>query len=212
MILLQTSLDIGANIPTHLRGWDVVIWALMTVLMTIFAAVFRYAILPKLIKKENKEVIKTVTKEEFDKLVTENEIVVNENNTIFKRFDHIEAALTDAVKQREWFNNSNMERLNKMSEQIQALTEKILEASLNALAANIYNTSCPTLTKMYCLVAFIKLGGNGEVLEFAIKDFLLANRTWWLSVYRKELENFKGAVNMEKYQDTLKYLKERIHT
>jgi len=79
----------------------------------------------------------------------------------------------------------------------------INEVHLNrrySLLSLIYSKA-PTLSRMYALLEYIKLGFNHEAIEWSAKDFIINNQQLWWSVVNetkdapiKDLENYKDCV------------------
>jgi hypothetical protein len=165
--------------------------------------------MPKLIKRESKDVVATISREEVQKVITENELLLGESNTFFRRLDNIETALIDAKKEREFYNNTISERFTVMSDRVQVISMKLEETSTHALEVGIYDSNSPPLRRMIKLISYIKRGKNGNCLNFAIKDLLLPNKELWQSLFDL-LNDLSDVTNMEAYQASLKKIKESV--
>jgi Fe-S cluster biosynthesis and repair protein YggX len=164
--------------------------------------------IPKLVKKEKKDIVENITSEKFDELVKESELLIDENHTIFKRLSDIDVMLLDINKhlaeakdEREWFNRDTIQRLNMMSEEIR-------KTNLIALEASVY-TDGPILGRMYNFIAYLKLGGNGNCLDFACKNLILNNKSIWKSLYQ-QINDTSNVLNKELYSASLEQIRTSV--
>jgi hypothetical protein len=207
LYLLQTEMALvkDAVEGTGLRGWSqVALYALVVVGFVVLRL-----IMPKLIKRESQDVVSTISREEVQKVIAENELLLGENNAFFRRLDNIEAALIDAKKEREFYNNTISERFTVVSDRIQAISLKLEETSLHALEVGIYDSNSPSLRRMIKLISYIKRGADGNCLNFAIKDLILPNKELWQSLFEL-LNDFSDVTNKEAYLASLEKIKKTV--
>jgi len=208
---LQAELAIAEIVAEHtgFKGWSlVVVYALVFVGFVIWGIITRKIVIPRMIKKEEKDVVTSLTKEKFDELVKESEIITGDNHTIFQRLNRIDTALNDinkylvdAKNEREWFNRDAIARFTTMSEEIR-------KDKLIALAASVY-TAGPPLGRMHNFIAYIKLGGNGNCLDFACQNLILPNKELWKSLY-EQINDFSNVTNKELYMANLDEIKKKV--
>ena len=211
MFLLQTGIAVAkeAAESTGLKGWSLVaVYALVILGLIIYGIITQKIVIPRMIKKEETEAVASITKEKFNELVKESEILTGESNTVFQRLNTIDAALTDinkylvdAKNEREWFNRDTISRLNVM-------TSEMRKINLVALEASVYADG-PVLTRMCNFIAYMKLGGNGNCLDFACTNLILHNKELWKSLFQ-QINDLSNVVNKELYLANLDEIKKRV--
>ena len=211
MYLLQAEIAIAKEAVEHtgLTGWPLVgVYALVFAGFVIWGIITRKIVIPSLIKKEKKEVIAELTKEKFDELVKESEIITGDNHTIFHRLNNIDGALNDinkylvdAKNEREWFNRDTISRFGVMSEEIKKNT-------LIGLENSVY-TDGPPLGRMLNFITYIKLGGDGNCLDFACIHLILPHKELWKSLHQ-QINDYSNVANKELYMASLEEIKKKV--
>jgi hypothetical protein len=193
---------------TGLEGWALVaVYAFVAIGFVVVRL-----ILPGLIKKENKDVVKNITREEFHALAAESEKLTGENTSILQRLENIDASLDEAKKDREWFNSASVERFNMITNTVQDMKKQSDLTLQKALEAHIYDKSAPSLGRMESLIIYIKRGWDGNCLNFAIPELICPNEELWnsnsLHVQRHDHSN---VANETAYSEALDKIKRSLH-
>jgi hypothetical protein len=233
MFLLQAEVAAIANTGAGFRGWDLITWGII-----VLGLVLLWRITPMLIKRESKTVVekevKGLSKESFDRLIRENESVIGETNTIVNklldRFAKVEEDLIHAKKEREYFNNTTIERLNVMTDKISdmrsntdtmtkrisevqsemgLLKEKLEGVSLDSLMGTIYNENAPPTERINAFKKYLKGGGNDFCLKWFGKNFILSHKDLWSESFSKP-DKLEDVFDVEHYKSCLKYIRDHI--
>jgi hypothetical protein len=182
MYLLQA--EIGWMRDVGLRGWDLAVWGLI-----VLGVIFLWRVMPGIIRKENKK--------------------SEAGAAALSRLGEIEASLAEAKKEREWFNNNTVERLNAISGHARSAVEQQQALSKYTLIAVIYNQSIPPLIRMECLISYLKRGWNGNCLEFAVDDLIMPNKELWQSLF-VQVNDDSEVSDKEQYDEAIDFIKKKI--
>ena len=139
--------------PNGYRGSDLIIWGIVI----LSNVIFRFT-LPRFNKKNS--------------LIRE----------IFTKLESIDHSLADAKSDRDWFNSNTIERMDNTTNSIEILKIQVDTALRAALLGNIYDRRIHSHERMLNLLAYLKIGGDGNCLNDAIQDLILPDPELWNSV------------------------------
>jgi len=193
----------------HLRGWDLLIGGLV-----VLGVVFFWKVMPHIIQKESKEVIKETSKTEVDKIITEKTAYIDENNAMIKTLcntvEKMQTALEEAQSEKKWHDVTTIERLDQLSQKIEKMAMLSSDAFKHSIVNTIYNDKAARAERMTCLNVYLKAGGNGNVLLYAIPNVILPDIPSWLYLTTNSAGELHGDAKKE-YQETLRYIRQELN-
>jgi ABC-type transporter Mla subunit MlaD len=211
MYLLQAEIGIAIDAAksTGLDGWPL---AVVIIIIIAGFIILRLRTMPKLIKKETKDTVETITREEVNHLMTKEGFLMAENEAFVRRLENIETTLTDLEKKMDAFNNTVIERFNTMSDTMQAINNKLMKTSKGTLE-NMLLTNNPKQSIIDKLNAFRRLIAMAPYSNIRAEkegiDLILENKQIWIDVYESPLD--VQIVNPEYYNNVMEEIKRRIY-
>ena len=204
MELLQAQ-SFGWLASVGLRGWDLAIWGVI-----VLGVIFMWRVLPWLIRREGRQVLVTESKQKVAELIAEKSVYIDENNaltkTICNRLEIIEKILNEMGN----FNNTSAERLNGMTRRLDNMKTQISEARQYSLMGVIYHEKGSILERLICFKEYLRQGGNGNVLQWAVTNLILPNKELWQSLIVKLDDDTLPEAARKNYLEKLEYIRQRV--
>jgi hypothetical protein len=208
MYLLQSEVGvvIDAVKSTGLDGWPLAVVIIIIIAGFVF---LRLISMPKLVKKETKGTVETITREEVNNLMSKEGCLIAENEAFVRRLENIEIALVDIEKNMTAFQNTVVERFNTMSATMQNISHKLMKTSEGTLE-NMLFTDSPKLSMYKRLKAYrrlIAMGKNGRIRNKGL-NLILENKETWLDVLDSELDI--EIINQKYFDSVMEDIENRI--
>ena len=81
--------------------------------------------------------------------------------------------------------------LERIEYKIDNMEKRLNHVDKSALMGNIYNPALPIVERLRAFVRYLKLGENGLVAEFAIKELVFPNREEWMrTVHECQMKSY----------------------
>jgi hypothetical protein len=188
-------------------------WPLAVVIIIIIAGfiILRLRTMPKLIKKETKDTVETITREEVNHLMSKEGYLMAENEAFVRRLDNIETAIIELEKKMDAFNNTVIERFNTMSNTIHEISYKLFKTSKGTLE-NMLLTDNPKQSISDRLMAFRRLIAMAECSNIRAEQkgiqLIIENQQTWIDVFESKLD--VDIVNKEYYDSVMENINRRV--
>jgi len=98
-------------------------------------------------------------------------------------------------------------KLDSMRGSMDDLERRINYVDKSALMAVIYNGDVHVIDRLRAFVHYLKLGGNGTVLEYAYGELVKPNRREWT----RALDESRMKIHCEKYHERIAEIGRRLH-
>ena len=101
-------------------------------------------------------------------------------------------------------------KINGVKDEVEKLSRRVGYVEKSALMGNIHNKELHTIERLRAFDCYLRLGCNGLVADYALKELILSNREDWI---RTQQENTME-ISCDKYEARIaeinKAIKERI--
>ena len=199
-----------------LRGWDLVVIGIIIIITTL---------IPFIVPLLSRKVLKDESKKKIDELIKEKSIVIDENNSsinmVISQLEKIEVMLEETKKERGFFDNTNIERLDVITNRLNDLTSRLddlteivadHEEQSNNITADIlenklFSEAFSPFRRLKAYRMLLAMGINGRVKTKGY-ELVQAHKETWLDVLDTTMD--VEIVNEDYYNKVLKEINEKL--
>ena len=177
-------------------AWVPSLTILQIILLGVFilSGIVIWRVLPRFIQKKAEVAMSNIS--------ANKEVLLEETGLQIKSFGNALHRIEDAITGHDT-------TLKELEKTVNGQTHTINITSKQTLENQIYNANIPRLKRLKALRNYLAMGGNGNGMEFGMKELILPEKSLWLEVL-DDTDDYI-VIDPVHFEKVLKEIKERIH-